>query len=117
MTAMVRADDDGYQSDLDEFVSILETMCVTSAADPLSSAELAAFVSAVEAGSVHGAADALGLTASAVTKRLQSLERRTGVVLFDRGRHGLRSTECRTRPLPRGQGCLGGLERGGTSAP
>ncbi len=93
MTAMVRAAATGYQSDLDGFVSIPETMRVTLAgADPLPSAELAAFVVAVEAGSVHGAADALGLTASAVTKRLQSLERRTGVVLFDRGRHGLRST-------------------------
>ncbi len=46
----------------------------------------------METGSVHGAADALGLTPSAVTKRLQSLERRTGVMLFERGRHGLRST-------------------------
>jgi DNA-binding transcriptional LysR family regulator len=62
------------------------------AADPLSSTDLAAFVHAMEAGSVHGAADALGLTPSAISKRLRSLEQRTGVVLFERGRFGLRST-------------------------
>ena len=61
-------------------------------ADPLSSADLVAFVAAFEASSIHGAADVLGLTASAVTKRVQSLERRTGATLFERGRHGLRPT-------------------------
>jgi DNA-binding transcriptional LysR family regulator len=65
-------------------------------ANPLSSADLAAFVAAFEAGSVHGAADALDLTQSAVTKRLQSLERRAGVRLFDRGRFG-------TQPTPAGR--------------
>ena len=92
-SAIVRCARGGYQSDLDPFVSILETMRVSSAAaDPLSSTDLIAVVAAMEAGSVHGAADALGLTASAVSKRLASLERRAGVILFDRGRHGLRST-------------------------
>ncbi len=61
--------------------------------NPLSAADLTAFVVAVEAGSVHGAADALRLTPSAVTKRLQALERRLGVSLFERGRFGLRQTE------------------------
>jgi DNA-binding transcriptional LysR family regulator len=61
--------------------------------NPLSGADLAAFVVAVEAGSVHGAADALRMTPSAVTKRLQALERRLGVTLFERGRFGLRQTE------------------------
>ncbi len=81
------------QSDRDANVSILETMDVSAPRpDPLSSTDLTAFVLAMEAGSVHGAADALGLTASAVSKRLSSLERRAGVVLFERGRFGLRST-------------------------
>src|SRR5699024_2269570 len=62
-------------------------------AHPLSGAELSAFVAAVETGSVHGAADALDLTQSAVTKRLQSLERRTGLRLLERGRFGTRPTE------------------------
>jgi DNA-binding transcriptional LysR family regulator len=61
-------------------------------ANPLQGSELAAFVAAIEAGSVHGAADALGLTQSAVTKRLQALERRLGEELLERGRLGVRPT-------------------------
>ena len=60
--------------------------------EPLSGPELAAFVAAFEAASLHGAADALTLTQSAVTKRLQSLERRLGGRLFERGRFGVRPT-------------------------
>jgi DNA-binding transcriptional LysR family regulator len=62
-------------------------------ANPLAGSELVAFVAAVEAGSVHGAADALQLTQSAVTKRIQTLERRVGGRLFERGRFGVRPTE------------------------
>ncbi|MGO9955233.1 MAG: LysR family transcriptional regulator [Solirubrobacteraceae bacterium] len=79
------------------------------AADPLSSADLVAFVVAMEAGSVHGAADALGLTASAVSKRLQSLERRAGVLLFDRGRHGLRATGAGRALYPEAKAALAAL--------
>jgi DNA-binding transcriptional LysR family regulator len=61
--------------------------------DPLSSRELAAFAAAVETGSVQGAAEALDLTQSATTKRIQALERRLGAVLLVRGRHGVRPTE------------------------
>ena len=60
--------------------------------DPLPGGELAAFVAAVETGSIHGAADALDLTQSAVTKRIQHLERRVGEQLLDRGRFGARPT-------------------------
>jgi DNA-binding transcriptional LysR family regulator len=63
------------------------------AGDPLSGGELAAFAAAVESGSVHGAGDALDLTQSAVTKRIQSLERRIGGELLERGRFGVRPTE------------------------
>jgi DNA-binding transcriptional LysR family regulator len=66
---------------------------LVSVANPLAGSELAAFVAAVEAGSVHGAADALQLTQSAVTKRIQTLERRVGGRLFERGRFGVRPTE------------------------
>src|ERR1700761_4661902 len=62
-------------------------------ADPLSSRDLAAFLAAVEAGTVQGAAEALDLTQSATTKRIQALERRLGVPLLHRGRHGVRPTE------------------------
>src|ERR1700760_3169312 len=61
--------------------------------DPLSSRELAAFLAAVESGSVQGASEALDLTQSATTKRIQALERRLGVSLLVRGRHGVRPTE------------------------
>jgi DNA-binding transcriptional LysR family regulator len=47
----------------------------------------------VEAGSVQGAADALQLTQSAVTKRIQAFERRVGGTLLERGRFGVRPTE------------------------
>jgi DNA-binding transcriptional LysR family regulator len=66
---------------------------LVSVANPLDGSGLAAFVAAVEAGSVHGAADALQLTQSAVTKRIQTLERRIGGRLFERGRFGMRPTE------------------------
>jgi DNA-binding transcriptional LysR family regulator len=59
----------------------------------LAGSELAAFVASVEAGSVHGAADALRLTQSGVTKRIQTLERRVGGRLFERGRFGVRPTQ------------------------
>jgi DNA-binding transcriptional LysR family regulator len=65
----------------------------TSAANPLPGSELAAFVAAVEAGSVQGAADALQLTQSAVTKRIQAFERRVGGTLLERGRFGVRPTQ------------------------
>jgi DNA-binding transcriptional LysR family regulator len=57
--------------------------------DPLSSRNLAAFVAAVESGSVQGAAEALDLTQSAATKRIQALERRLGVELLLRRRSGV----------------------------
>ena len=77
--------------------------------DPLPGAELATFVAAMDAASVHGAADALDLTASAVTKRLQSLERRLGVTLFERGRFGLRSTPAGRLLYPEARQALAAL--------
>lgn len=64
-----------------------------SSADPLPGPGLAAFVAAVQTGTVHGAAEALDLTQSAATKRIQTLERRVGVALFERHAGGLRLTE------------------------
>src|SRR5579862_9001230 len=55
--------------------------------------ELAAFVAAVESGTVGAAADALELTQSAASKRLQGLERRLGTSLLERGRFGVRATD------------------------
>lgn len=77
---------------------------------PLSSTDLVAFVAAFEATTIHGAADALGLTPSAVTKRVQSLERRTGATLFDRGRLGLRPTAAAQRLYPPAKEALAAIQ-------
>jgi DNA-binding transcriptional LysR family regulator len=62
--------------------------------DPLlPGGELAAFAAAIETGTVHGAAEALNLTQSAATKRIQALERRVGAPLLERGRFGVAPTE------------------------
>jgi DNA-binding transcriptional LysR family regulator len=60
---------------------------------------------------VRGAADALSLTASAVTKRLQSLERRTGMSLFDRSRRGLHATAAARLLYPEAKLALSALRR------
>jgi DNA-binding transcriptional LysR family regulator len=61
--------------------------------DPLSGRNLAAFVAAVETGTIQEAANALVLTQSAVTKRIQSLERTLGVELLHRVHDGVRPTD------------------------
>src|SRR3979409_2730379 len=83
---------------------------LVSVANPMAGSELAAFVAAVEAGSVHGAADALQLTQSAVTKRIQALERRVGGRLFERGRFGVRPTELGRTVYPAAKRALEALE-------
>ena len=82
-------------------------------ANPLAGSELAAFVAALEAGSVHGAADALQLTQSAVTKRIQMLERRVGGRLFERGRFGVRPTELGRTVYPAAKRALEALDEVG----
>lgn len=79
-------------------------------AHPLASTGVVAFCYGAELGSVQGAADALGLTQSAITKRIQSLERRVGVQLFERGRFGLRLTPVGRRVLPRAVAALQALD-------
>ncbi len=61
-------------------------------ANPVAGGDLAAFVAAVDVGTLGGAAEALGLTQSAVTKRIQALEKRLGAMLLDRGRTGVTAT-------------------------
>lgn len=80
-------------------------------ADPLAGRELAAFVAAVESASMHGAADALGLTQSAVSKRIQALERRTGVALLERGRQGVAPSEAGRLLYPEAKHALAALAR------
>ena len=82
-----------------------------SLADPLAGGELAAFVTAVESGTVQGAADALQLTQSAATKRVQALERRVGRALLERGTRGVTPTEAGRVLYPLAREALAALER------
>lgn len=79
--------------------------------EPLSARDLAAFVAALETGTVQAAADALTLTQSAATKRIQALERRLGVALLERGRQGVRPTEAGRVLYPDAKEALAALER------
>ena len=79
--------------------------------EPLEPRELAAFVAAVESGSVHAAADALQLTQPATTRRIQSLERRLGVSLLERGRFGVRATDAGRLLYPEAKQALAVLQR------
>jgi DNA-binding transcriptional LysR family regulator len=79
--------------------------------EPFSGRVVAAFVAAVEAGSLHGAADELGLTQSAVTKRIQALERHAGATLLERGRLGVRPTETGRMLYPEAKEALAALGR------
>jgi DNA-binding transcriptional LysR family regulator len=87
-----------------------------SDADPLSGGALAAFVAAVESGSIHGAADALALTQSATTKRIQHLEQRIGHDLLLRGRHGAKPTQLGQTLYPLAKRALGALAEIGEAA-
>jgi DNA-binding transcriptional LysR family regulator len=80
-------------------------------ANPLSTGDLAAFVAVVETASLHGAADALDMTQSAVTKRIQALERRLGVALLERGRFGARPTIAGRLLYPEAKQALAAVQR------
>jgi len=82
-----------------------------SLADPLPGRDLAAFVTAVESGTLQGAADALQLTQSAATKRLQALERRVGRALLERSAHGVHPTAAGGVLYPLAREALAVLER------
>ncbi len=73
--------------------------------------ELAAFVAAVETGTVGAAAEALELTQSAASKRLQGLERRVGTALLERGRFGVRATDAGRLLYPEAKQSLAALSR------
>lgn len=92
-------------------VDLRRPMLSGAETEPLSGRDLVAFAAAVESASVHGAADALGLTQSAVSKRIQSLERRTGVTLLERSRVGVRPTDAGRGLYPEAKQALAALER------
>lgn len=81
-----------------------------SVTDPrLPGGELAAFVAAVETGTVRAAADNLNLTQSAATKRIQTLERRVGARLLERGPFGVTPTDLGRRLYPEAKHVLAAL--------
>lgn len=82
--------------------------------DPLAGRDLAAFVATVEAASFQGAADTLGLTQSAVSKRVAALERRTGACLLERGRNGAQPTAAGRVLYPEAKHALSALARAAT---
>lgn len=84
----------------------------TTRLDPLPSRELAAFVAAVETGRLGAAADSLSLTQSAVTKRVQSLERRLDETLLVRSSGGVKPTVAGTALYPEVKEALAALARG-----
>ncbi len=84
---------------------------LVAAREPLPSRELAAFVAAVDAGTIGAAADSLSLSQSAVTKRLQSLERRVGRALLTRSHAGVRPTTAGCTLYPDAKAALSTLER------
>lgn len=67
---------------------------------------LRAFVTLARLGSYHDAAEALYMTQPALTKKIQSLERMTGITLFQRGRQGAKLTEPGKQLLARAQKLL-----------
>lgn len=77
---------------------------------------MSAFVAAVEMGSMDAAADALGLTQSAVSKRVGSLERRIGVALLERGRTGVCPTDAGRALYPEAKEALAALTRAAAAA-
>jgi DNA-binding transcriptional LysR family regulator len=78
--------------------------------DSISGRDIVAFVAVVEAESVQGAAHVLGLTQSAVSKRVQSLERRAGVALLLRDRRGVWPTPAGHALYPKAKEALAALD-------
>jgi DNA-binding transcriptional LysR family regulator len=83
--------------------------------EPLPSRELAAFVAAVDTGSIGAAAESLSLTQSAVTKRIQSLERQLGAALLHRSHNGVRPTRAGEALYPHANEGLLALARASTA--
>ncbi|RZM85623.1 LysR family transcriptional regulator [Escherichia sp. E2593] len=67
---------------------------------------LRAFVTLARLGSYHDAAEAMYITQPALTKKIQSLEKITGIALFQRGRQGAKLTEPGKQLLSRAQKLL-----------
>jgi DNA-binding transcriptional LysR family regulator len=67
---------------------------------------LKSLIAVVECGSIADAARNEGLTAAAVSQRIQALERQLGVELLSRAGHAARATEACNALLPRARGIV-----------
>jgi DNA-binding transcriptional LysR family regulator len=74
--------------------------------DPLPADALATFVAAARTGSIGGAAASLHVSQPALSRRLQSLERKLGVPLFDRFSDGVRLSDAGRALLPHAERAL-----------
>lgn len=72
----------------------------------LTSAELRVIAAVADAGGFSAAGARLGLTQSAVSHAVRTAERKIGVVLFDRGRHGARPTPAGRKAATHANGVL-----------
>lgn len=73
--------------------------------------ELEAFTATARKGSVTRAAEGLGLSQSAVSRSIKSLESRLGVVLFDRDRQRIALSDAGRAFLPEAEALLAALDR------
>ena len=69
----------------------------------LTIAQINYFLAAANAGSMTQAADELGVAQPSLSEQIRKLEQQLGVVLFTRGKQGLRLTEAGKRLLPYAQ--------------
>ena len=74
-------------------------MATTAPAGDLSPQELRTLVGVAETGGFSAAAATLGMTQSAVSHAVRGIERKVGVVLFERGRLGARPTAAGARAV------------------
>ena len=75
-------------------------------APDLSPAELRIIVAVEQEGSFTSAASRLGMTQSAVSHAVRTVERKIGTVLFDRGRNGALPTAAGKRAVVHARGVL-----------
>lgn len=82
----------------------------------LSPQELRTLVAVAAEGGFSAAAAALGMTQSAVSHAMRGIERKVGVVLFERGRHGARPTPAGARAVAHASRVLRMLDALGAEA-
>ncbi|WP_232246448.1 LysR family transcriptional regulator [Kitasatospora mediocidica] len=75
------------------------TTAPSASAGDLSPQELRTLVTVAAEGGFSAAAATLGMTQSAISHSVRGIERKVGVVLFERGRHGARPTAAGARAV------------------